>query len=204
MNLRMAPDMSPRSPQPAKPGSARTHAGRHDRFDIPTSGGSAAGRAVPNRETQPQEAKSMKKHLLTLVAVSAFGLLLNPSLLGQTAANSEIQGKWTLKKNSDRWGEVTQTVEFKDATFTYRIQSKQGDTMLFAKGKVKLEKLGSFKVMKLTDIVGGYSEDNLESTNDDRDIIYLTGWNTLTVAMNFDRDRMDEKAEVDTYTKAKN
>jgi len=146
----------------------------------------------------------MKKHLLTLVAVSAFGLLLNPSLLGQTAANSEIQGKWTLKKNSDRWGEVTQTVEFKDATFTYRIQSKQGDTMLFAKGKVKLEKLGSFKVMKLTDIVGGYSEDNLESTNDDRDIIYLTGWNTLTVAMNFDRDRMDEKAEVDTYTKAKN
>ena len=146
----------------------------------------------------------MKKHLFTLVAVSAFGLLLNLSVLGQTAANSEIQGKWTLKKNSDRWGEITQTVEFKDTSFTYRVQSKQGDTILFAKGKVKLEKLGSFKVMKLTDIVGGYSEDNLESTNDDRDLIYITGWNSLTVAMNFDRDRMDEKAEADTYTKAKN
>ena len=145
----------------------------------------------------------MKKHLFTLVAVSAFGLLLNLSVLGQTAANSEIQGKWTLKKNSDRWGEITQSVEFKDTSFTYRVQSKQSDTILFAKGKVKLEKLGSFKVMKLTDIVGGYSEDNLESTNDDRDLIYITGWNSLTVAMNFDRDRMDEKAEADTYTKAK-
>jgi len=146
----------------------------------------------------------MKKHLLTLAAITAFGLLGTLSVLGQTAASSEIQGKWTLKKNSDRWGEVTQTVEFKDTSFTYRVQSKQGDTILFAKGKVKLEKLGSFKVMKLTDIAGGYSEDSLEPTNDDRDIIYLTGWNSLTVAMNFDRDRMDEKAEVDTYTKAKN
>ena len=146
----------------------------------------------------------MKKHLLTLAAITAFGLLGTLSVLGQTAASSEIQGKWTLKKNSDRWGEVTQTVEFKDTSFTYRVQSKQGDTILFAKGKVKLEKLGSFKVMKLTDIAGGYSEDSLEPTNDDRDIIYLTGWNSLTVALNFDRERSDEKAEVDTYSKAKN
>ena len=146
----------------------------------------------------------MKKHLFALVAVSAFGLLGTLSALGQTAATSELQGKWTLKKNSDRWGEVTQTVEFKDAGLTYRVQSKQGDTLLFAKGKVKLEKLGSFKVMKLTDIVGGYSEDNLEPTNDDRDLIYLTGWNSLTLALNFDRERSDEKAEIDTYTKAKN
>jgi len=39
-----------------------------------------------------------------------------------------------------------------------------------------LEKLGAFKVAKLTDIQGGYSEDNLEPTNDDRDIIYITGY----------------------------
>ena len=146
----------------------------------------------------------MKKHLITLLAISAFGLLGTPNVVGQTASASEIQGKWTLKKNSDRWGDITQTVEFKDAGFTYRVQSKQGDTLLFAKGKVKLEKLGSFKVMKLTDIEGGYSEDNLESTGDDRDIIYIAGWNSLTLALNFDRDRMDEKAEADTYTKAKN
>ena len=146
----------------------------------------------------------MKKHLPTLVALSVCGLLGTLSVVGQTAANAELQGKWTLKKNSDRWGEVTQTVEFKDAGFTYRVQSKQGDTLLFAKGKVKLEKVGSFKVMKLTDIVGGYSEDNLEPTNDDRDILYVTGWNSLTLALNFDRERNDEKAEADTYTKAKN
>jgi hypothetical protein len=146
----------------------------------------------------------MKKQLITLLAVSAFGLLGTLATLGQTAATSELQGKWTLKKNSDRWGDVTQTLEFKDAGFTYRVQSKSGDTILYAKGKVKLEKLGAFKVAKLTDIQGGYSEDNLEPTNDDRDIIYITGWNSLTLAMNFDHDRMDEKAEADTYTKAKN
>ena len=44
----------------------------------------------------------MKKQLLALVAVSAFGLLETQTTLGQTAATTEIQGKWTLKKNSDR------------------------------------------------------------------------------------------------------
>ncbi len=146
----------------------------------------------------------MKKTLITLLTVSALGLLGTVGLVGQAPSASDVQGKWTLKKNSDRWGEVTQTLEIKDTGFTYRVQSKQGDTLLFAKGKVKLEKLGSFKVMKLTDITGGYSEDNLEPTNDDRDVIYMTGWNTLTVALNLDRERNDEKAEVDTYTKAKN
>jgi hypothetical protein len=146
----------------------------------------------------------MKKHLLTLLALGALGLLGTLTTFGQAAGASELQGRWTLKKNSDRWGEVTQTVEFKESGFTYRVQSRQGDTILFAKGKVKLEKLGSFKVMKLTDIEGGYSEDSLEATNDDRDLIYITGWNSLTLAMNFDRDRTDEKAEADTYTRAKN
>jgi len=144
----------------------------------------------------------MKKYLLALVTVSAFGLLTSPTVLGQTTGTSEIQGKWTLKKNSERWGDITQTVEFKDDTFTYRVQSKQGDTLLFAKGKVKVEKLGSFKVMKLTGIEGGYSESNLEATNDDRDILFVKGWNTLTIALNFDRERDGEQAEANTYTKA--
>jgi hypothetical protein len=163
-------------------------------------------RDVRDRTTKPRPtpSKSMKKHLLALVAVGAFGLLGTQALLGQTATNSELQGKWTLKKNSDRWGDVTQTVEFKEDAFTYRVQSKQGDTLLFAKGKVKVEKLGPFKVMKLTDIEGGYSESNLEATNDDRSLVFIKGWNTLTLALNFDRDRDGEQAEADTYTKAKN
>jgi hypothetical protein len=146
----------------------------------------------------------MKKHLLALLTVSALGLLGTQTAVGQTAAPSDLEGKWTLKKSSERWGDVTQTVEFKNDGFTYRVQSKQGDTLLFAKGKVKVEKLGSFKLMKLTAIEGGYSETNLEATNDDRDILFMKGWNTLTLALNFDRERDGEQTEADTYTKAKN
>ncbi len=145
----------------------------------------------------------MKTSLLTLLVIGTLGLFGATALRAQ--AMSDLQGKWTLKKTSDRFGgEVTQTVTFKDDSFTYNVKSKTGETLLHAKGKVKLEKLGPFKVMKLVDIEGGYSESSLEATNDDRMIIYTTGYNTLTVALNFDQSRDGEAAEADTYTKAKN
>jgi hypothetical protein len=144
----------------------------------------------------------MKKNILTLALVAFLGLLSAPTVLGQ--ALSDLEGKWSLKKNSDRWGDVTQTVEFKSDKFTYRIQSKAGDTLLFAKGSVKVEKLGPFKCIKFTDIQGGYSEDGLEAINDDRVAIYATGWNTLTIALNFDAYRDGEDPVADTFKKEKN
>jgi len=146
----------------------------------------------------------MKKCLFALLAALALSLLGASSAVAQSTTTADLQGKWTLKKNSDRWGEVTQTLELKDDAFTYRVQSKQGDSLLFAKGKVKVEKVGAFKVLKLTGIEGGYSEGNLEATNDDRDVLFVRGWNTLTLGLNFDRERDGEQAEADTYTKAKN
>ncbi|MGC8991650.1 MAG: hypothetical protein ACP5MD_16160, partial [Verrucomicrobiia bacterium] len=111
--------------------------------------------------------------LALLVAVAVCGGAVAQSF-------SEIEGKWTLKKKDPRYGEVTQTVEFKNNSFTYRIVDKENSTVLYAKGKASVEKLGPFKVIKLTEIEGGASENDLWPTNDDRTIVYSTGWNTLT------------------------
>ncbi len=143
----------------------------------------------------------MKTALRSILLLTLLGLLLPGTVLGQSF--SDIQGKWTLKKKSSRWGEVTQTVEFKNNQFTYKVASKEGDTLLYARGDAKVEKLGPFKVMKLTNVEGGYSESGLQATDDDRTIIYTTGWNSITVAVNFDRDRDGEDTEADTYTKVK-
>jgi alpha-tubulin suppressor-like RCC1 family protein len=143
----------------------------------------------------------MRKQVLSVLLVALVGALSAPNVFGQ--ALSDLQGKWAMKKTSERWGEVTQTVEFKTDKFTFRVQNKAGDTLLYAKGAVKVEKLGPFKVVKLTDIEGGYSESNLSPTNDDRAIVYATGWNTLTLAGNFDQSRDGEEPEADTYKKVK-
>lgn len=53
------------------------------------------------------------------------------------------------------------------------------------------------------DLEGGYSESQWDTVNDDRDIIYVRGYDTLTVALNSGRARGGEEACADTYTKAK-
>lgn len=138
-----------------------------------------------------------KLALITLVTVTLAGA----NLLAQSL--SEIQGKWTSKKNTERNGDVVQFLTVKDGTFSYKMQSKTGETLLRAKGTVKVEKLGPFNVLKLSDIEGAYGEDTLQATNDDRAIIYMKGWNTLTLALNFDSVREGEKTESDTYTQVK-
>jgi tRNA(Phe) wybutosine-synthesizing methylase Tyw3 len=143
----------------------------------------------------------MKLMQLPIILGAAL-VLSSANLLGQTL--TELQGKWTLKKQSDRLGgEVVQTLQIKDDKFTYRVQSKAGETVLYATGKVKVEKLGAFKLLKATDIQGGYTETDLQAINDDRVIIYVATASTLTLAMNFDQEREGEKAEADAYTKVK-
>lgn len=132
-------------------------------------------------------------------------LLVAAVVTGNAVAQSfsEIEGKWRLTRKDSRYGEVTQTVEFKNNSFTYRVVDKENSTVLYARGKARVEKLGPFKVIKLTEIEGGQSENDLWPTDDDRTIVYSVGWNTLTVALNFDRERPDEEVESHRYTKVK-
>lgn len=141
----------------------------------------------------------MNPRILSVALTAA--ILLGASALAQSV--SDLQGKWTLKKKSTQFsGEVTQDLEIKQDTFKYKVTSvSSGSVVLAASGKLKVEKVGPFKVMKLTDIVGGYSETDQQAVNDDRDIVYLKGWDTLTLGLNFDRERDGEDTVADTYTK---
>src|SRR5689334_5315865 len=135
----------------------------------------------------------MKKYLLATVVA---GLLTATATHAQSF--SDIQGKWEMKKKTTRFGDATQVIEFKDQKFTYKVVSKDGETILFAKGKAKVEKLGPFNVVKLTDIEGGRSETDLQAVDDERTIVYTVGENSLNFAMNFDRAREGEETECNT------
>ncbi len=141
----------------------------------------------------------MKKYLLTTAIACVLAMVATTTSRAQSF--SDLQGKWEMKKKTARFGEATQTLEFKDQKFTYKVVSKDGETLLFAKGKAKVEKLGPFNVVKLTDIEGGRAETDLQAVDDERTIIYATGENSVNFAMNFDRSREGEETECSTFTK---
>lgn len=141
----------------------------------------------------------MKRVVLSVIVAAACGLFGVQGVQAQSF--SEVSGLWTLKK-SHAWGEVTQTVEFKENRFFYKETGASGDIQLVARGDVKVERLGAFKVLHLTNIEGGTSENWLEPVNEDRDIIFTKGWNTLTVALNFDAYHDGQDARVDVYKKS--
>jgi hypothetical protein len=141
----------------------------------------------------------MKRIVVTLIALTLLGFAGSSAARAQSF--SEVAGKWSLtKKNS--WGDTLQKLELKDDKFSYKESDQSGATLLVARGDAKVDRLGPFKIMRLTNIEGGYSEGLLEPVNDDRVIIYTKGWNTLTVALNFDAYRDGEEARADIYKKS--
>jgi hypothetical protein len=141
----------------------------------------------------------MKRTVVTLIAAALVSFLGGVSVSAQSF--SDIAGEWSLTKKT-AWGDVTQKLELKDDKFSYRETDTEGAALLVARGKVKIERLGPFKVMRLTNIEGGYSAGALEPTYDDRVILYVKGWNTLTLALNFDAYRDGEQAKADVYKKS--
>jgi uncharacterized protein (TIGR03067 family) len=130
--------------------------------------------------------------------------LLSLLLATSTAFAGDLEtlaGKWTVKKTDEEGQAITQTVEIKKNKLTFTISRADGKISLYATGDIKLEKLGPFNVMKVTNLEAGTSASDLSSENDDRAVIYQLGEDTWTVAMNFDKER-DEKPALDVYKKA--
>lgn len=111
-----------------------------------------------------------------------------------------LQGTWTIKKKNAEGVEYKQEIEFKDSTFTFKVLSLEDKVVLYAKGKVSTDKAGNLKIIKFSDIYGGASAENLEPVYDDRAGVYRMGYNSFTIAMNFDGYR-DEDPTVDVYKK---
>lgn len=136
----------------------------------------------------------MKKNLLILSVTFAL------TLLGVFSARADdlesLGGKWTANVTDAQGRAFKQVLEIKKSKFTFNIVLA-GETVLYAEGDVKAEKLGPFKTARFYNIQGGSSSSDLQTVDDERTAIYMLGYNELTTAVNFDRER----AEPPTVTK---
>lgn len=114
----------------------------------------------------------------------------------------KLNGKWTAKKTNEDGRSWTQVIEIDKGKFKFRILSNSGEVRLYAEGDVKLEKHGPFNALKFHNIKGGESPDALSPVDDDRTVVYQLGYDSLTVATDFDRERESPPA-ADKYTKTK-
>lgn len=130
-------------------------------------------------------------------------LLLSAAVVtGRADDWAQLTGKWSLSKTNEQGQPYTQTIEIKKDHMTFKIVGGDGTTYIYAEGKVTLEKLGPFSTMKITEIEAGPSSSEKQSIGEERHTIYQIGYNKLTLAGNFERER-DEGPVLDVYKKVK-
>jgi uncharacterized protein (TIGR03067 family) len=103
-----------------------------------------------------------------------------------------LAGKWSVQKTNDDGQKYTQQIEIKASKFTFKISDKDGDTMIYAEGKAKLEKVGPFNAITFTDIQAGQSSAQLDPIDDTYTSIYKLDGDTLLLVMNFDKERGEQ------------
>jgi hypothetical protein len=112
-----------------------------------------------------------------------------------------IQGKWRVKKTSER-GTFTQQIEFKKNQFIVKIFDAEDHPTFVAVGEVELKKQGVFNTARFFKIKAGRSETDLEATDEERNSVYLIDGGFFYLASGFDKPREREKPSADAYTKA--
>ena len=141
----------------------------------------------------------MKRTTLSLLAALTLG-----SLLPLAACADDLQaltGKWVADRKDDQGRAFKQILEIKQDKFTFKILRDGDELALYAKGEVKAEQAGPFKVAKFFKIEGGRSADDLQPVDDDRSVIYILNGNELTTAVNFDKER-EEPPTLTKYKKS--
>src|ERR1700756_721106 len=124
----------------------------------------------------------MKQRLLcSITTLCFFTLLACPAFAGDL---EKMAGKWSLTRTNENGQVYTQSLEIKKDKFTFRVTTSDKNTVLYAKGDVKLEKYGNLHSATFCNIEGGSSQDDLNPTDDDRHCVYVLDSNTLTVGVN--------------------
>jgi hypothetical protein len=141
----------------------------------------------------------MKKLFLIPLSAAALLLLLASPLFA--AGLDDLHGKWTLKGTNETGVAYTQTLEIKDGKFTFAIVGPDKKVSLYAKGDVKVETTHSLNVADFSNIEGGKSADELNPVDDDRHCVYFLDGSTLSLAIDFDKDR-NKTPRVEVYTKS--
>jgi hypothetical protein len=125
-------------------------------------------------------------------------------LAGSLAKADDLErmaGKWSTSRTNEQGQAVTQTIEIKKDKLTFKIIGGDGVMRLFAAGDVKLEKCGVFNVIKVINIKAGETEADANPVDEDRTLIYQLGYDTWTIASNFDKER-EQEPRIDVYKKA--
>ena len=141
--------------------------------------------------------KMIKSTALAFLCWAAF----LPSAVADSPSLDSLQGKWVTKKTSPKGQAYTQTIEIRKNKLTFQIANSDGELRIFAKGMIKVDKLGALNVMTVSDIQAGKSADDTNAVDDDRSNPYLLDDETLTVATNLDKSRDNQKPALDVYTR---
>src|SRR6185436_2355098 len=118
------------------------------------------------------------------------------------AADSAINGKWSMKRTNSEGRVATQQMDISGDKLIFELRNADGELRLYAKASFKTEQAGTLKYFVLSDIEGGRSADDLQSVPDTRTSVYTLREGKLIVASNFDRDRDNERPSVDVYTRS--
>ena len=141
----------------------------------------------------------MKKTFFTTIL--SLTLLAGASVLSRASTLDDLAGRWTISKTNAEGNAFKQVIEFKKDKFVFRIIGAEDKTVIYAEGKVKLEKVGDLEIIKFTDVQYGKSKDELQAADDDRSDVFTLREGRFILASNFDKERDGQKPEVDAYEK---
>ncbi|MCX6911843.1 MAG: hypothetical protein NT167_02090 [Verrucomicrobia bacterium] len=143
----------------------------------------------------------MKKQIASILAVLGFAAVCGTPAFGQDL--EALAGKWSCLKTNEDGQRYTQQIEIKKDKFTFKLADKDGDTMIYAEGDVKLDKAGPFKTMILSNIKAGQSSEQVDPIDDTFTSIYKVDGDTCLLIMNFDKERGEQfKPSLDVMRKA--
>lgn len=142
----------------------------------------------------------MKRQITTLLTVLGFAAVCATPAFGDDL--QALAGKWSVQKTNDDGQRYTQQIEIKTNKFTFKITDRDGDTMIYAEGKVKLDAAGPFKTITFNDIKAGQSSDQADPIDDTFTSIYKLDGDTWMLLMNFDKDHGEQfKPSLDVMRK---
>lgn len=133
----------------------------------------------------------MKSQITAILTAVGFAAVCVTPAFGDDMET--LVGKWSCQKTNEDGQKYTEQIEIKTNKFTFKITDKDGDTMIYAEGKPKLDKAGPFKTINFTDIQAGQSSTQLDPIDDTFTSIYtLDGDSTWMLVMNFDKERGEQ------------
>jgi hypothetical protein len=121
----------------------------------------------------------------------------------QAADSSDLarmQGTWEAKTTSSDGDKITQRLEVNKDKLIFKVLDASRAVRLYATAKLKTEKIGTFSVLKVTEIQAGDSEADMSPVDDDRSPIYQLRDGKLILVSNLEKER-DDMPRLDVYEK---